>query len=156
MSEFKGKTEKNTQKHKLNFPPRWKSCISCVYPPYFGCPATRFAFPSFYFMTDRVEISEIALFPLSLCSRLSLLISHFITSPPFSLSPLLNSSSFPLLEQNLFSQNPSTTTSQDDAVSPLPPSSYLTRVWLWRSQTTMLPSLQQEKQTLLSGEMARA
>ena len=38
----------------------------------------------------------------------------------------------------------------------LPPPSHLTSVWLWRSQTTMFPSLQQEKQTLLSGEMARA
>lgn len=33
---------------------------------------------------------------------------------------------------------------------------YLTSVWLWRSHTAMLPSLQQEKQTLASGLMARA
>lgn len=34
--------------------------------------------------------------------------------------------------------------------------SHLTRVWLCRSHTAMLPSLQQEKQTLASGLMAKA
>ena len=37
-----------------------------------------------------------------------------------------------------------------------PGDTHLTSVWLWRSHTAMLPSLQQEKQTLASGLMARA
>lgn len=36
------------------------------------------------------------------------------------------------------------------------PATHLTMVWFCRSQTTMLPSLQQEKQTLASGLTARA
>lgn len=40
--------------------------------------------------------------------------------------------------------------------SPLPPVPHLTSVWLCRSHTAMFPSLQQEKQTLASGLMARA
>lgn len=36
------------------------------------------------------------------------------------------------------------------------PSAHLTSVWLCRSHTAMLPSLQHEKQTLASGLMARA
>ena len=37
-----------------------------------------------------------------------------------------------------------------------PRSTHRTRLWFCRSHTTMLPSLQQEKQTLASGLMARA